>query len=295
MPLWPNRMKMVKQGYQGLTQPVTSTCPSSTWLRRNLRDGARCATHRRASASLEARLGNPSQTCFHVKQAARSQHVSHAIPSSHRFCGAIDKLKPAWFWGPNQESIAVILMPKSPNRSYQFWGPNREILHHLGFEAQPRNCHHRFWGQNREIVATDFEAKSGETVLVVLRPNHSQTVDLCFEAQSRNSRSSSSRARCRPHIAPPDLSIAQPLSTQPVRPSPIFYIGSPTPATILIAACHAARATCTPWDKQTQFSKWTKDKDKTTEPSQIRIQTSASQWLITIKPRNWPLGFSVFA
>jgi hypothetical protein len=25
----------------------------------------------------------------------------------------------------------------------------------------------------------------------------------------------------------------------------------------------------------------------------IRIQTSPSQWLITIKPMNWPLGFSI--
>jgi hypothetical protein len=35
-----------------------------------------CApTRRRASASLEARLGNPSPTWFHVKQAARSRRV----------------------------------------------------------------------------------------------------------------------------------------------------------------------------------------------------------------------------
>jgi hypothetical protein len=27
--------------------------------------------------------------------------------------------------------------------------------------------------------------------------------------------------------------------------------------------------------------------------SQIQIQTSPSQWLITIKPKNWPLGFSI--
>jgi hypothetical protein len=27
--------------------------------------------------------------------------------------------------------------------------------------------------------------------------------------------------------------------------------------------------------------------------SQIQIQTSPSQWLITIKPRNWPLGVSI--
>jgi hypothetical protein len=37
----------------------------------------------------------------------------------------------------------------------------------------------------------------------------------------------------------------------------------------------------------------TKDKGKTTEMSRIQIQTSPSQWLITIKPRNWPLRFSL--
>jgi hypothetical protein len=65
--------------------------------------------------------------------------VCPALTSLHRFCGATDKPKPAWFWGPNQETVAVILRPKSPNQSYQFWGPNWEIFHHLGFEAQLRN------------------------------------------------------------------------------------------------------------------------------------------------------------
>jgi hypothetical protein len=58
---------------------------------------------------------------------------------------------------------------------------------------------------------------------------------------------------------------------------------------ILIAARHVAPTTCTPRDKKTRFSKWTKDKCKTTELSRIQIQTLPSQWLITIKPRNWPL------
>jgi hypothetical protein len=54
---------------------------------------------------------------------------------------------------------------------------------------------------------------------VVLRPNHSQTIDLNFKAQPTNLCSLSPRARCRPHMVPPDLSIAQPPSTRPVRPS----------------------------------------------------------------------------
>jgi hypothetical protein len=44
-----------------------------------------------------------------------------------------------------------------------------------GFEAKPP-----------ETVATGFEAKPVKTVRVVLRPNHSQTVDLGFKAQPRN-------------------------------------------------------------------------------------------------------------
>jgi hypothetical protein len=45
----------------------------------------------------------------------------------------------------------------------------------------------------------------------------------------------------------------------------------------IITARHAAHATCTPRDKQTQFSNEIKNKGKTTEMSQIRIQTSPSQ------------------
>jgi hypothetical protein len=38
-----------------------------------------------------------------------------------------------------------------------------------------------------KTIASGFEAKPIETVRVVLKPNHSQTVDLGFEAQPRNS------------------------------------------------------------------------------------------------------------
>jgi hypothetical protein len=75
-------------------------------------------------------------------------------------------------------------------------------------------------------------------------------------------------------------------------PSPVFCTRSPTPVIILVTARHVAPATCTPRDKQTRFSTWNKTKGKTTEMSRIRIQTPAYQWLITIKQRNWPLGFS---
>jgi hypothetical protein len=47
-----------------------------------------------------------------------------------------------------------------------------------GFEAKPV-----------ETATTGFESKPVKTVRMVLRPNHSQTVDLSFKAQPRNPRS----------------------------------------------------------------------------------------------------------
>jgi hypothetical protein len=64
-------------------QPVASIRLSSTWFRRNQRDGATCTTRRRASGSVQARVGNPRQTCLHVKQAVKSLRVSRTdlLPS----------------------------------------------------------------------------------------------------------------------------------------------------------------------------------------------------------------------
>jgi hypothetical protein len=57
-----------------------------------------------------------------------------------------------------------------------FWGSTKKPT--IGFEVKPE-----------ETVATSFEAKLVKTVWVVLRLNHSQNVDLGFEAQPRNPRS----------------------------------------------------------------------------------------------------------
>jgi hypothetical protein len=43
-----------------------------------------------------------------------------------------------------------------------------------------------FEAKLEKTVTTDFEAKSEKTVQVVLSPNHSQTIDLGFDAQPRN-------------------------------------------------------------------------------------------------------------
>jgi hypothetical protein len=62
-----------------------------------------------------------------------------------------------------------------------------ELPDHLGFEAKPgKTIATSFEAKLAKTVAAGFEAKPLETVRVVLRPNHSQTIDLGFEAQPRN-------------------------------------------------------------------------------------------------------------
>jgi hypothetical protein len=133
----------------------------------------------------------------------------------------------------------------------------------IGFEAKPtKTVAVDFEVKPLETVTTGFEAKLAKTVRVVLRPNHSQTVNLSFEAQPRNMRTSSPRARCRPHTTSPDLLTAWPPSIRPVQPSSVLCTRSPTSTTVLVAACHAAPATCTPRDKKIRFSKRNKGKKK---------------------------------
>jgi hypothetical protein len=56
-----------------------------------------------------------------------------------------------------------------------------------GFEAKPgETIATSFEAKLEKTVATGFEAKPAKTIRVVLRRNHSQTVDLDFEAQPRN-------------------------------------------------------------------------------------------------------------
>jgi hypothetical protein len=58
-----------------------------------------------------------------------------------------------------------------------------------GFEAKSeKTVATSFEAKLMKNVATDFEVKPAKIVRVVLRPNHSQTVDLGFEAQPRNPR-----------------------------------------------------------------------------------------------------------
>jgi hypothetical protein len=171
-----------------------------------------CTTCHRASANLQARLKNHSQTWFHAKQTAISWCVSRTdLPLSV-------------LWRNRQTEAHLVLRLKSRNRRGNFevqitkpklpilrpkpgnppppwfWGSIKKPT--TGFEAKSKETvATSFEAKLEKIVTADFEAKPLETVAtgfkakpvkivrVVLKPNHSQTVDLGFEAQSRNSRS----------------------------------------------------------------------------------------------------------
>jgi hypothetical protein len=169
---------------------------------------------------------------------------------------------PSWFWGSTKKPTTGFKAKLRETVATSFEAKLEKTVA-AGFEAKPlETVVTGFEAKAMKTVATGFEAKPVKTVGVILRPNHSQTVDLVFEAQPRNPRSSSPRARCKPHTAPPDILTTRPPSTWPVRPSPVLCIRSPTPATFLVTARHATPATCTPRDKQTRFSKRNKGKRK---------------------------------
>jgi hypothetical protein len=163
---------------------------------------------------------HPSSTCFQAKQAARSQRVSHVVFILLSVLWRDRQTVATWFWGSNQETVVVILRPKSPIRSYQFWGTNR-----------------------KKPEATNFVAILGETVELgfVAEPrNHQLVVSLCTVQTTHNV------------IWPLDRPVTEyPTCTSQ---SSVLCPRSPTPAMILIDAHHIAHVTCTPRDKQTRFS-----------------------------------------
>jgi hypothetical protein len=170
-----------------------------------------------------------------------------------------------WFSSLNHQTVAAGFKAQTRKPSTTLVLRLNQETHHWFWGQTGRNHCHRFWGQTRENRRLWFWGQIGEncpsgfehwqTAPMILRPHHWQTVHLGFESQPRNSRSSSPLGRCRPHIASPDLSIAQAPSTRPVRSPPILCTRSPTHTTILVTARHAAPATFTPRGKQTQFSK----------------------------------------
>jgi hypothetical protein len=116
---------------------------------------------------------------------------------------------PSVLWRNRQTEACLVLRPKPRNRRGDFeaqiskselpvlspkpgnppppwfWGSTKKPT--TGFEAKPwETIATSFEAKPEKTIATSFEAKPAKTVWVVLRPNHSQTVDLGFEAQPRN-------------------------------------------------------------------------------------------------------------
>jgi hypothetical protein len=160
---------------------------------------------------------------------------------------------------PNRrQTVAMILRPKSPNRSCWFWGPNWKTRP-SGFEVKPLTNRRPWFGGSTKKLALIASLGTVQTTHNVTRPLDHPATEYPTCAWS----------------------------------SQVLCTRSSTPTMILVVVCHAAPVTYTPRDKQMWFSTWNKYEGKTIEMSWIRIQASACQWLITIKPRYWPLGFLV--
>jgi alkanesulfonate monooxygenase SsuD/methylene tetrahydromethanopterin reductase-like flavin-dependent oxidoreductase (luciferase family) len=84
---------------------------------------------------------------------------------------------PPWFWGSTKKPAADFEAKPGETVATSFEVKLEKTVA-TGFEAKLL-----------ETDATDFEVKPVKTIRVVLRPNHSQTVDLGFKAQPRNPRS----------------------------------------------------------------------------------------------------------
>jgi hypothetical protein len=136
----------------------------------------------------------------------------------------------------------------------------------LGFEVQTKKSLRWFCWSNHQTAATGFEIQTGKPERVVLRPNHKNRSHRFWGQTGRN---------CRPCFwgwtKKPALlvslctvqithSVTWPLDRLATKyptcawPSPVLCTKSPTPASILVTARHAAPITYTSRDKQTCFS-----------------------------------------
>jgi hypothetical protein len=138
-----------------------------------------------------------------------------------------------------------------------------------------------FWGQTTRTVATGFDAKPEETI------------DLGFEAKPRNSRSSSSYARCRPYITSPNLLIVRPPSTR----STFDHLRSSAPSLLLLLRFSSLPAmshlSLTHHGTSTRISPY--ETDCGVGPLKfLRFKFKPKQvnYSSQIKPSYWPLDFS---
>jgi hypothetical protein len=86
----------------------------------------------------------------------------------------------------------------------------------LSCETQIKKPSWWFCGPNHKTAIASFKAQTEKPKATGFKVKLGETVDLDFEAKLRNMCSSSPCARCRPHIALPDLSIIWQPSTRPM-------------------------------------------------------------------------------
>jgi hypothetical protein len=91
---------------------------------------------------------------------------------------------PPWFWGSTKKLTAGFEAKLGETVITNFEAKLEKTIA-TSFEAKPaKTIVAGFEAKPIETVTTGFEAKPVKTVRVVLRPNHSQTVTIGFEAQT---------------------------------------------------------------------------------------------------------------
>jgi hypothetical protein len=96
---------------------------------------------------------------------------------------------PPWFWGSTKKPTTGFEAKLGQTVTTSFEAKQEKTVA-ASFEVKPlETVAAGFKAKPPETIATGFDAKPVKPVRVVLRINHSQTVDIGFKAQPRNSRS----------------------------------------------------------------------------------------------------------
>jgi hypothetical protein len=182
----------------------------------------------------------------------------------------------------NQETHNRFWVQTRRNRRHQFWGQTRENRRHWFWGQTRENRHYWFWGQTDKNRLSGFEAKPvtnrqpwfwGSTKKPAL------LISTCTVLTAH-------------YTTPPLDCPATEYPNGATIPGPLHQVSY---------SCHDPRR-CTPCrtchlhtTRQANVILQTKQRQKKNKLklSRIRIQSSPSQWLITIKPMNCPLGFSI--
>jgi hypothetical protein len=122
----------------------------------------------------------------------------------------------------------MILSPKSPNQSCRFWGPNQKTLHHLGFEAWPRNrppILRPNWEKPPPLVLRPNWRKPSQHVL---RPNHQKPSTLVLRLNQETHGPhlhvhGADRTRCHPTSRSPGHQVPD-LCDHPRSSAPCFLL-----------------------------------------------------------------------